>query len=743
MITVSESRKTAAGYSTGARGVRASARGRWLALALAALSPLAPLPPRPALAQTASLPGAATLMADQVFIDGAGRLIASGSVEIWQGSVRLTASRVTFDPRRSQLAVEGPITISDGPDRLFLADQAEIGEGMRTGIITSARVVLNQQMQIAAQRISQGADGVNTMEHVVASSCQVCATNPTPLWEIRSARVIHDEAAGQLEFRRAQFRFAGVPVLYLPRLVLPAPGVTRQRGILRPEVTVDSDLGVALGIPYFIPFGDTRDLTLTPVVSTEGMVSLGFRWRAVRANGGIEIGGQISRDDLKPGETRGYGYVRALFELNGGWRLSADVMGASDGTYLETYGITDDARLSGHVTLERIGRDEAVRARALGFYSMRAADINSQLPNRALQAELDRRIGLERTPLGGELRVQLGAQAFERASQIDGAAGRDVARAHLQLTWRRSAVLAGGILATAALDGRIDHARVSDDSVYPDPLTRRSLQAMAEFRWPWAATSASGARTVVEPIVQLVQSRVRGDTMPNEDHTMPELDGGNLFAFTRYSGESAPDDGSRVNAGLQWTRYDPSGWSAQALVGRIWREGVLAGFNPADGQPLGGRDSHWLLAGRVANDAGYSLSLRLLLDDNSELSRAETNLGWTRGNTTLATRYLYMPATAAEDRATTLSEWAFDISRSLSNGWYTRLGWDYDVEQDLFAAARAGVAYRNECLSFDLSFSRHFVTSTNPTASTRFNLRMELLGIGGRAPSSTGQTCGA
>ena len=691
------------------------------------------------LVQPASAQVPATLMADQVFIDRSGRLIATGAVEVWQGSIRLTAQRVVFDQRRDTLDVEGPITISNGPDTLMLADSAQLSPTLRAGILISARMVLNQQLQLAAARIERSTDGVRQLDAVVASSCPVCAADPTPLWEIRAERVIHDEALGRLRFERAQFRFAGVPIFYAPRLDLPAPGNTRARGLLRPEVRLDSGLGLSVGLPYFLPLGEAQDLTLTPSASTEGMVSLGFRWRLARQNGGIEVGGQITHDDLVSASLRGYGYVRALFHLANDWVLTTDLLAASDRTYLETYDITDHARLQGHATLERIRRDQAVRARVLGFYSLRAADVNEELPNTAVQASMEHHHGVA----GGDLTLQVGASAFWRQSTTDGTAGRDVARADLGLSWRRSAVMAGGVLVTAALDARVAQVLVEDDTTYPDPVNRRAVQGMIEFRWPWAATSARGARHVITPVVQVIGARRGGGALPNDDHTMPELDAGNLFALTRYSGQDAPDDGTRVNAGLQWTREDPSGWSTEALVGRIWRRAPLQGFDALHVQPLGRESSDWLLAGRLSHPSGLSLTGRMLVDPDSTLTRAETNLAWTGGRTAVSTTYLYAPANTFEDRAHDLSEWSVDVTRHFTSGWATTVGWNFDVGQNIFATARTGLTYANECLSLDMTLTRTFVTATNPSASTSFNLNIELLGIGGRAPSSGGRTCRA
>lgn len=706
-----------------------------LALALALAFALLAGPVAPARAQ-AVLP--ATLIADHVQVDPSGRLIARGSVEIWHGSSRLTASRVVFDQRGDQLLVEGPLTISDGPDTVLLADFAQLNPDMRAGLLQSARIMLDQQLQVAAATLERGANGVSELRSVVASSCEVCAARPTPLWEIRADSMTHDANTNRLLFRRAQFRLAGIPVFYTPRLVLPAPGNERLRGFLRPEISLDSDLGLAVGLPYFIPFGDSRDLTLTPAASTEGVVSLGFRWREARDSGGYEIGGRVARDDMLPGQWRGHLYVRALFRLSRGWELTANLQAVSDRTFLETYGITDDSRLTSHVTAQRLRRDDWVRLRALGFRSLRAGDTNALLPNTALQADLVRRIGLGHTALGGEARLDLGARAHQRSSN----AARDVARAFVQLGWRRSEVLAGGILGAVELQGRIDHVRVAQDAVFPDPVTRRALQGMVEFRWPWAA-AASGASHVIEPVVQMIASRVTGAPLPNDDHAMPELDSGSLFALTRYSGSDARDDGRRVNAGMRWTRHDASGWSSEALIGRIWRDSPIDGLGAGHRQPLGQDRSDWLLAGRLNLRPGTGMALRLLIDDTASLSRAESNFTWAGRNVDVTSRYLFAPANAFENRPSELSEWSFDLARRTERGWTARLGWDYDVAQSLVASARTGLEFRNECLLFDLSLARHFVTATNPSASTRLSMRLELLGIGGRAPVVNGRSCRA
>lgn len=685
--------------------------------------------------------GTATLTADQLFVDAAGRLVASGAVEVWYGSIRLTAQRVTFDQPRNHLSIDGPIVLRDGPDRLILADSAELSENMRAGLIRSARLVLDQQMQFAAATVERENDNLTRLNAVVASSCPVCASNPTPLWEIRAARVTHDQDARQLYFDNAQFRFYGVPLAYFPHLRLPDPTLQRARGFLTPRFHAGSALGIGASVPYFIPLGAAQDLTLTPGLYSKGAASLGLRYRAAFANGGLEAGGLIAVDDHLPNRARGYAYLRALFHLRDDFRLSADIIAPGDRRVLDHYGVTSDTRIRSHVTLDRYRRDQAIRARIVHFRTLDEGVNNRRLPSRLAQMEWEQRIGLSATPAGGELRLRFGAQAIQRRSDIDGPQGRDLARFNLAGQWQRQVILPAGLLATGAVHARLDHVRVGNDSAYPDPVTRRALQGMVELRWPWAASGSGGAAHVIEPIAQLIGSHRNRVNLPNEDHVMPELDPGNLFSLARYSGHDAPDEGSRVNLGLRWARLSGAGLSVEALAGRIWRREGYDGFNAANPQPLGQRRSNWLLAGRLWGPNGLSFGARLLLDDARSPSRGEASLTWYGRSTGLSTVYVYLPANPFEGRPEKRAEWYASVSHQFTNGVSARLGWEYDASQRELRTARTGLGYRGDCMAVDLSLSHRFATSTNVTASTSFGLQVELLGIGGARATPLGRTC--
>jgi LPS-assembly protein len=150
------------------------------------------------------------------------------------------------------------------------------------------------------------------------------------------------------------------------------------------------------------------------------------------------------------------------------------------------------------------------------------------------------------------------------------------------------------------------------------------------------------------------------------------------------------------------------------------------------------------VAGRLESPQGVALGLRVLMDQDRDLSRGEASVTWAPASgSSLVTRYLYVTANAAEARPAPLNEWSLDLAHRFQSGWVGRVGWDYDIGTGEWANARTGLEFRNECLAVDVSLSRRFASSTNLTASTRFGLRVELLGLSGRSTGPSGRSCRA
>lgn len=92
----------------------------------------------------------ALLVADKIFITPDRKLIAEGNVEAFQGDVKLTARRITYDRETGELTLDGPIRIDQGGRSTVLADSAQLDGGFQNGLLSGARLVFDQQVQIAS-----------------------------------------------------------------------------------------------------------------------------------------------------------------------------------------------------------------------------------------------------------------------------------------------------------------------------------------------------------------------------------------------------------------------------------------------------------------------------------------------------------------------------------------------------------------------------------------------------------------
>ncbi|MFK8036342.1 MAG: hypothetical protein AB8B94_19580, partial [Hyphomicrobiales bacterium] len=135
------------------------------------------------------------LVADEITFDSATDvLVASGNVEVFHQGNQLQASTVTYDGASDLIMVKGPLilTSADGASVIY-GDFAELSTDMRQGMLSSARQVMEDSLQIAATEIIRTDGRYNEAYQARASYCQICANDPRPLWEIRARRIVHDQ----------------------------------------------------------------------------------------------------------------------------------------------------------------------------------------------------------------------------------------------------------------------------------------------------------------------------------------------------------------------------------------------------------------------------------------------------------------------------------------------------------------------------------------------------------------------
>ncbi|MEO3413305.1 LPS assembly protein LptD [Roseovarius sp. CAU 1744] len=691
-----------------------------------------------ATAQDLPDPGA-LLVADEVYITGDKKLVAEGNVEAIYKGQRLQARSVTYDRTAETLQIEGPIILDDGENTLVLAHSGELDREFRNGVLSGARVVFDDQLQMAAHELTRVEGRYTQLYKVAVTSCRICHEGNKPLWQIRARRVIHDQEERQLYFHDAQLRVLDVPIVYLPRLRLPDPTLERATGFLIPSVHSSTELGFGVKVPYFIKLGDHRDLTLTPFIATKS-TTLEFRYRQAFRNGNIEVNGAASNDRAGNRTNRGYLFIDGNFNLPRDFVLRFDLETVNDDEYLEDYGITAKNRLDSEISISRARRNEFIRGAITHFKTLVVGENNSTFPTIVGNAEYERRVPLKR--LGGELRFGLEAHSHFRSSdlQVDGldvdrfADGRDVSRLTASADWYRSWILPHGIHTQYQTGLAFDTFRIAQTG--GTSMSRASEVTPSSslvFRMPLIKTTATGATHVIEPMLQLAWVGGSNPDVPNDESTRVDFDEGNLLSISRFAAPDRRERGASLAYGINWTRHDPRGWRSSLTFGQVIRDETLlevngeTSFTNASG--LQEKISDYLIAGQLKMPNGISFTARSIFDDAFDATKAEARANWRNKRADIGATFIWLQADPAEARARTISEWAFDGSYRFARHWTGSAEWRYDVVTDRSVRAGVGLTYTNECVEIELSALRRFTTSTNLEASTDIGLTIGLRGF--------------
>lgn len=665
----------------------------------------------------------AMLVADSVFITPERQLIAEGNVEALQGDVRIRATRITYDRDAGTMSIDGPIRIEQGGEITILADAAEMDSALQNGLLSGARMVLDQQLQMAALQMSRVSGRYTQLYKTSVTACHVCEDGSPPLWQIRAGRVIHDQQERQLYFEDAQFRVLDVPIAYLPRFRLPDPTLDRARGFLVPSMRTTTQLGTGVRIPYFIPLGEDKDLTLAPYVSPQTR-TLDFRYRQAFRTGSVAFEGAYTRDDLIPETWRGYLFGFGRFSLPHDFNLRFDIETVSDNSYVADYDLPDVDRLRSQIALDRIRRNSAFQADVIHFRSLRDDEIDSSQPLLIGDLFYERR--LFPNVIGGELRLNFEAHGHERNSSED-RLGRDVVRTTADVDWRRTWITGQGLRADWRMGISADLFKIYQDSNYPDDIYRHTPRAALTLSYPMQKTQANGVAYYLEPLLQVGWTEVNGAQPPNDESTFVEFDQGDLVSLSRFPAPDRREDGATVVYGLNWSRHAPSGWQAWATIGQVFRTTADPSFTDTSG--LSGTSSAILVAGQLKTDYGLSLTGRSLIDGSLSLSKAELRGNWNSERLNLAGTYLWLGSDLDEGRTQPLSELWFDGDYQINPSWTAGADLRYDISDERATRAGVGLIYRNECVTVDVSVRRRYTSSTSVEPSTDFGFTIALNGF--------------
>jgi LPS-assembly protein len=561
------------------------------------------------------------------------RVAAVGNVQIYYNGSVLEANKVIYDQKTKRLRAEGNARLTEPNGQVSYGEIMELSDDYRDGFVDSLRVDAAQQTSIAAARAERSGGNFSIFHSGVYTACEPCKDDPKkpPLWQVKAARIIHDQGEKMLYFEQASLEFYGKPLVYLPYFSAPDPTVKRKSGFLAPSFFSSDKIGAAVAIPYFWALAPNYDLTLTPMFTTRQGPLLEAEWRQRTVDGAFLLRGSgikqwdqgyFVHDDGTP--TPGHREFRGSFESSGQFNLSDkwgwgwDIVAPSDKTFFQDYNInrlqTKDlirnAPSEGISQLYLTGRGDRsyFDARSMYFYGFSEFDIQGQIP--IIHPVIDYSYTFGQPVLGGELsyRMNLTSLSREQASFdaiTQAAVNHDFcapsadpartipgncvlrgfpgiySRLSAETTWRRSITDPLGQVFTPFLYARGDVASLSIDptaavdNFLPEGdtnLVRAMPAAGLEYRYPFIGVQSWGTQTI-EPIAQIIvrPNETGVGRLPNEDAQSLIFDDSNLFKLDKFSGWDRQEGGTRANVGVQYTAQVNNAGFFNVLFGQSYQ----------------------------------------------------------------------------------------------------------------------------------------------------------------------------
>lgn len=564
------------------------------------------------------------------------RVSAVGNVQIYYDGSTIEANRVVYDQKTKRLRAEGNARLTEANGQVTYGEIMELSDDYRDGFVDSLRVDAAERTSIAAARVERSAGNYSVFHSGVYTACEPCKDDPKkpPTWQVKAARIIHDQSEKMMYFEDARLEFFGIPTAYFPFFSAPDPTVKRKTGFLMPTPGSSNVYGSAIDIPFFWAIAPDYDLTLIPLFTSKQGLLMDVEWRQRLSNGSYFIRGMgIRQSDpsyflRQDGtSTPGYRTNRGSFESSGEFSLSNkwnwgwDVVAPTDKTFFQDYNrnraaSTDLFRSTpteGVSQLYLSGRSDRsyFDARSMYFYGFSESDIQEQIP--IVHPVVDYTYTFGQPILGGEVGYRINtislsrdSASFDPVSQTafstggfcgpttaDPAANRtrsdcllrgfpgNYSRFSAETTWRRSIIDSYGQVFTPFAVVRTDIAALSVNNEpgvanYLTPGNSTVARAMPavgiEYRYPFIGVHSWGTQTI-EPVAQVIArpNETHVNKLPNEDAQSLIFDDSNLFKLDKFSGWDRAEGGGRANVGAQYTAQFNKTGTFNVLVGQSYQ----------------------------------------------------------------------------------------------------------------------------------------------------------------------------
>jgi len=680
------------------------------------------------------------LEADTVYeLAGENSIVAEGNVQaLYQGRT-LRADRLVYNRTTEKVRANGNVVIIDTDGSQQFADEVEVGSNLTDGYAIGFSARLAQGASVAANSAIRRPDGINALDQVVYTSCEVCAEDRTPTWSIRARRAVLDQQSQMISYRDAVVEVAGIPVFYLPYLAHPDPNSDRRSGLLIPNAGVSSKLGTFYKQPYYWAISDYSDLTIAPLLSANVNPVINLEYRKRFYSGAIKIEGSFTQeaefdsDGELFGEEkfRGHVYANGAFALSPEWLWGFAVEHQTDDLYDRRYDIdgqndkrglysNQPRRLLSQLFAVGQGDDYYADVALLQSQGLRGQDDASRLP-------------VVSPLLYAEKNYDFGSFGFANAKVSSAILTRDVGadshRVSAGADWRNFALLPGGATFEPFVEVRGDYYALDEAVSGEDSVARTVGNAGAKIAYPMIRTGET-VDLMLEPAVMAAWgfSNANDPAIPVEDSQLYEFDESMLYEPNGFGNFDLYEGDGKLSAGLTARAIWKNGTELSTTVGRRWRSRPDAAFDVASN--LDGTSSDWVGDASLSLGNVLELSSRVRLDDEDfALNRLDLRASTSFKRFRAVGQYYKIdprisPAGQADEGIFVRGELQVTDSYSII---FSQLR---DIADDIDATQEIGIAYSDDCARFELIYSRNELVDRTLGPSENFQFRFTLKSLG-------------
>jgi len=737
--------------------------------------------PRPPQPTRPRVPNDGQMLVQAVEVDydyNNNRVSAVGNVQLFYNGTSVEADKVIYDQKTKRLHAEGNIRMTDADGKITYANVMDLSDDYRDGFVDSLRVDTADATRMAATRSDRSNGNYTVFENGVYTACAPCKDDPKkpPLWQVKGARIIHDQNEKMLYFETAQLEFFGVPVAYMPFFSTPDPTVKRKSGFLMPAYSETTGYGFGMEVPYYWAIAPDYDATFIPRITSRQGVLMQAEFRQRLINGSYQIRA-YGIDQLDPGAFAGQPgdkQFRGGIETKGQFALNDKWVWGWDGVVLSDYYFMSDYRLAmykdpmasflslpteaiSQLYLTGVGNRSYFDLRSIYYLSF--SGNQQQVP--VVYPVLDYSNVLNYNIFGGEVSYKTNFVNLTRNDAVfdpitttantlglcNVASADPLARTPTQcllrgfpgtytrLTaeaqWRKSFTDPIGEIWTPFASMRVDaiNSEVSNQPGVSNFLPVGDTQAMRlmptvglEYRYPFINVQPWGS-TTIEPIAQVIirPNESYAGKLPNEDAQSLVYDASNLFSVDKFSGYDRVEGGGRANAGVQATTQFDRGGAVKVLFGQSYQLFGMNSFavhdeiNTGVDSGLATPRSDYVTSVNYSPNSTYTFSVRSRFDQqtwNVERFEAEARANFNRWSVSM----LYGNYAPQPDLGYLTRREGLLASGSVkvAANWVATGAMRWDLEANKLNQYVVGAGYVDDCFVL----AANYVTSYNYTAGT-------------------------